>query len=77
MSPTAFTEALAQIGWTKRHLAGLLQCDTNLPTRWERGSAPVPPVIALWLMRLDAAHVRNPVPVEWRSRAITARRRGC
>jgi hypothetical protein len=49
-------------------LATLLACDTNLPTRWARGTAPVPASLASWLADLARYHRRHPTPTDWRSR---------
>ena len=67
MTPAQFTAALATIGWSQRHLATLLACDTNLPTRWATGRAAVPPALAAWLGKLAECHRRHAVP-EWRIR---------
>lgn len=67
MTPSQFTEALATIGWSQRHLAELLRCDTNLPTRWASGRATVPKPIAAWLGDIARYHERHPAP-EWRVR---------
>ena len=66
MSPSQFTEALGVLGWSQRHLAVLLRCDTNLPTRWSRGTAAIPEVIADWLEALVYAHRYHGVPDNWR-----------
>lgn len=68
MTPLAFSAALETLGWSQRHLAALLRCDTNLPTRWGRGEAPIPPSIARWLEALARCHERLPVPTDWRVR---------
>lgn len=67
MSPQAFSTALATLGWSQRHLALLLECDTNLPTRWATGRVPVPPSIAGWLSDLAAFHEQHPPPT-WRKK---------
>lgn len=71
MSPGQFAAALAEIGWSQRHLAMLLRCDTNLPTRWANGRAAVPKPIAEWLSDLARYHERHPVPV-WRVRVVSS-----
>ena len=72
MTPDRFVKCLSALGWTGRHVAvRLLHCDTNLPTRWSRGEAPVPPLIAEWLESCVA--VILPPPVGWRSRALPLR----
>lgn len=68
MTGDEFSAALLAIGWSQRHLVTLLECDTNLATRWARGSAEVPPPIARWLTKLVACHERHPVPDDWRTR---------
>jgi hypothetical protein len=68
MTPKQFTAALETLGWSQRHLATLLACDTNLPTRWARGTADVPPSIGTWLADLARHHHRHPTPTDWRSR---------
>ena len=45
----------------------LLACDTNLATRWSRGTAAVPLPIAAWLRSLVESHEAHPVPTDWRS----------
>jgi len=67
MTPTRFLATLEALGWSQRHLASLLQCDTNLPTRWATGRAVVPPALARWLDTLAACHAAHPVP-DWRQR---------
>lgn len=67
MTGAEFAAALNTIGWSQRHLAELLGCDTNLPTRWTRGDAAVPKPIQAWLAKLAAAH-RSLPPPEWRRR---------
>lgn len=68
MTPEEFVAALQRIGWSQRQLVALLECDTNLATRWSRGTAAIPPSIAHWLQRVAACHERNPVPTDWRVR---------
>ncbi|MDE2103946.1 MAG: hypothetical protein KGL39_42310 [Patescibacteria group bacterium] len=68
MTPARFSECLDQIGWSRRYLATLLDCDHNLPARWATGQAPVPRAVAAWLERLARCHARAPVPVGWRVR---------
>ena len=34
MAPERFVACLTMLGWSHRHLIGLLRCDTNLATRW-------------------------------------------
>ena len=68
MTGDEFVAALATIGWSQRALCSLLGCDTNLATRWSRGTAAIPPSIARWLQRVAACHERNPVPTDWRVR---------
>lgn len=69
MTPDRFAAALETLGWTQRHLARLLRCDTNMPGRWAKGAAAIPPTIAAWLERLVGAHQGNPAPEDWRARA--------
>lgn len=71
MTPSDFLSALADIGWTKRHMTKVLHCDTNLPTRWGRGDVAIPPAIAEWLTHLAQAHRRHPPPGAWRKRSTT------
>jgi len=68
MTPTQFSSALERLGWSQRHLASLLECDTNLPTRWATGRAKVPESLARWLSALAIFHDRHPVPTDWRQR---------
>jgi hypothetical protein len=67
MTPDEFTEALDTIGWSKKHLARILGCDSNLPTRWARGHAQIPAGLAEWLRALADFHKAVGMP-EWRSR---------
>ena len=67
MTGTQFTEALRTIGWSQRHLAKILGCDTNMPTRWERGEVEVPAGLTVWLRGLAGYHRTAGVP-EWRKR---------
>lgn len=69
MTPTEFLAALAAIGWRQSTLADRLRCDTNLPTRWARGEAEIPPAVASWLRAMERAHARLPAPQDWRRRA--------
>ena len=71
MTASQFTQALATIGWSQRHLASLLGCDTNLPTRWATGRASVPEPLADWLEALAYAHRHHGVPGNWRVRPVT------
>ena len=66
MSPQQFSATLATLGWSQRHLALLLECDTNLPTRWATGRVAVPPSIARWLTVLAAFVEKHPAPNNWR-----------
>jgi ribosome-binding protein aMBF1 (putative translation factor) len=68
MTGAEFTEALASIGWSRRHLAYLLECDLKLALRWEQEAAPIPPSIAKWLERLAQFHMKQPPPDDWRVR---------
>jgi hypothetical protein len=68
MTPAQFTSALDRLGWSKRHLASLLSCNTNLPSWWASGREPVRPDVARWLARLAAFHLINPPPKNWRRR---------
>jgi hypothetical protein len=63
-----FTAAIASIGWSRRHLVFLLQCDLTLALRWERGLAPIPPSIASWLLKLSSFHLKQQPPTDWRVR---------
>jgi hypothetical protein len=67
MTPYEFTEALDTIGWSKKHLARILGCDSNMPTRWARGEARIPDGLAVWLFGLAGYHKSVGVP-EWRKR---------
>lgn len=58
--------ALKMLGWSDRHLAGLLGCTRALVGQWKSGRSSLPPVVADWLARLAAAHAANPVPQGWR-----------
>jgi hypothetical protein len=68
MTPEEFTAALTRLGWSQRYLAQLLSCDTNLPTRWARGVAPIPAAISKWLRQTVLCVERHPVPDDWRVR---------
>ncbi len=68
MTPAEFTASLDALGWSQRHLARLLECDTNMPTRWARGTVQVPPSIAEWLEQLVWHHECYGVPDDWRIR---------
>lgn len=68
MTGDQFIAALATLGWSQRHLAMLLGCDTNLPTRWATGRVEVPPSIAAWLAMLSAYIAKHPAPNDWRKR---------
>jgi hypothetical protein len=68
MSPTQFSTALGMIGWSKRHLASLLSCNTNLPSWWSTGRVTVPESLAIWLSTLAVFHDRHPAPTDWRQR---------
>jgi hypothetical protein len=70
MTPARFLECLDALGWSQRYLAWQLECDTNLPTRWARGTAPVPPAIAAWLEASAACIASHPVPQDWRTRPV-------
>jgi hypothetical protein len=74
MTPAEYTAALATLSWSGKQLADKLACDTNLPTRWSRGTAAVPPVVAVWLAALSGevgrALKRHPTPVAWRRRPV-------
>jgi hypothetical protein len=56
MTPDEFTAALMAIRWSQRHLAKILECDTNMPTRWARGNAQIPAGLAAWLRDLADYH---------------------
>ena len=74
VTPARFVECLSSLGWTGRHVAvRLLHCDTNLPTRWSRGEAPVPELVAAWLEACVKEIV--PPPVRWRARDRIKQRR--
>lgn len=66
MTPDRFAACLKTLGWSQRHLASLLACDTNLPTRWAAGRAAIPESIAKWLERCARMIERNPPPDDWR-----------
>ena len=68
MTPDRFSECLDQLGWSQRHLSALLGCDTNLPTRWSRGDALIPPSIGSWLEALITAYSVHQPPEDWRVR---------
>jgi transcriptional regulator with XRE-family HTH domain len=70
MTPAEFSDALAALGWSRRHLAEQLGCDTGLANRWAAGRAAIPPRIARWLMLLVKDHERRGKPDGWRVRAI-------
>jgi hypothetical protein len=67
MTGQQFTAALGTIGWSQRHLAHVLGCDTNLPTRWARGVLPIPDTLAVWLRRIEECVTSAGLP-EWRKR---------
>ena len=68
MAPERFVACLTMLGWSHRHLIGLLRCDTNLATRWSRGQAAIPEAIATWLEALIAAYGHHQPPEDWRVR---------
>jgi transcriptional regulator with XRE-family HTH domain len=72
MTGAELAAALATLGWSQRHLAIKLGCNTNLPTWWARGQVAVPQDIGDWLYELAEFHARHPVPQTWRQRARAA-----
>jgi hypothetical protein len=68
MTAADFLTHLKTLGWTKLGLVQRLRCDTNLPTRWGRGDAAVPPRVAVWLRALARAMEAHPAPQDWRRR---------
>jgi hypothetical protein len=66
MTPAEFSAALEALGWSHRHLARRLRCDSGLPIRWARGTAPVPLPLARWLVSAWDWHELHPPPVDWR-----------
>ena len=67
MTPTDFIEALDILGWSQRHLAGVIGCDRALVGRWAHGTVPIPPAIADWLANLRTAVEAYPPPASWRA----------
>jgi hypothetical protein len=70
MTGPDFAAALDALGWSRRHLANLLGCDHDIPTRWASGRAVVPPEIARWLRVLRDSHALLPPPKGWRRRQV-------
>lgn len=68
MTPARLRWCLDQVGWSTRHLAGVLGCDERLVRRWLSGQFTIPPKVGAWLEALAAVHAANPVP-DWRQRA--------
>lgn len=67
MTPTAFLEALDILGWSQRHLCGILGCNRALAHKWAHGKLPIPSAIAEWLANLRTAVEAYPPPGEWRA----------
>jgi len=65
MTPAEFTTALRTLGWTHAELARRLACDTNLPSRWASGRAPVPERLGEWLAE-RAQRLKESPPPPWR-----------
>ena len=72
MTPTAFRDAVASIGWSFRALADYLDCDDRLVRRWAAGAAEIPPAVAKWIEALARAHRAHPPPLGWRVRVPEA-----
>ena len=62
MTPTQFTRAIGQIGWTLRHTAECLDLPPVRIKRWAHGDYPIPDAVAHWLEALARAHKQNPAP---------------
>lgn len=56
MTPTDLRATLATLGWTIRGLARVLGRPEGSVTNWTRPGYSVPPDVAGWLARREAAH---------------------
>lgn len=70
MTAAEFNAALDALGWSRRHLVKLLDCDPTLAQRWATGRAEVPDMISWWLLALVADHKHRGVPIGWRTRPV-------
>jgi hypothetical protein len=57
---------LHTLGWSYRHVAGLLDCDHTVISRWAKGKDEAPRVVVTWLQRLAAQHEKLPAPTGWK-----------
>ena len=67
-TPSDLYDLLELLGWSRRHLARVLQCDHSLVQRWIVLNA-APSAVMIWLARLAYAHIENlpPRADSWRS----------
>ena len=78
MTPGRLRACLDALGWSGGVLARQLGCREELPRRWLSGARgyAVPPGIAAWLERREAAANREPPPIEWWPPSPSPDRRG-
>jgi len=69
MTPSRFNACLAALGWTKRGLAAILECDDRLVRRWAEGT-DIPASVAAWLETLAKTHEALPPPQGWKRRVM-------
>jgi hypothetical protein len=66
MTPAALRATLAQLGWTRGHMAGLLGCSSSLVDRWCSGELALSEPLAAWL---ELCVKRQPPPPEhWKTK---------
>lgn len=68
MTPEQFQRAVYAIGWSKRHLAAILNVQDSAVRRWSSGDNPIPAHLADWLVRLSSVHDAHPLPDDWDNR---------
>jgi transcriptional regulator with XRE-family HTH domain len=68
MTPTIRRHCLAQLHWTQRGLAGILNYDERTIRRWMRGQSDAPAEVDEWLETLTNFHALNPPPLIVRPR---------
>lgn len=69
MSPAEYAAAVDALGWSGRHVAGMLGCHRNLPPAWEDGRLTVPPAVAQWIGQIVQVIQKYPPPAQWRTRS--------